>query len=174
MKTLFFEIAKKMPRAVKCTPGMSLRSIRMDAAAGEAAMVIMADSYELVKAQLADRPLRYRSQGKTLSIFEGAASGPAGEQLFAFASVLPFNTEEALDVCEFLSLPDKPFDIEYLELSGTSFSAKCRAQLDIADAKAEGQDEKSPEAAEAAEAFFGSISGLLSRYTMGVIKQAEA
>ncbi len=172
--TLSFEIAKKMPRAVKGAPGLSLRSLHMDAAAGEAVMVLLADSYDTVRAQLTNFPLRHRMQGKALTIFEGAALGSCGEQLFAFAAALPFNTEEALDVCEFLALPDKPFAIDSVELAGTSFTVKAHAELP--ETEQETAVDEAADAAEAntaAEAFYDSISELLARYNMGVIKAQE-
>ncbi len=182
-----------MPKAVKGTPGMSLRSLHMDAAAGEASMVIMAEDYAMVRSQLAGQPLRHRTQGKALSVFEGAADGACGEQLFRFASGLPFNTEEAQDVCEFLALEDKPFSVDSVELSGTSFSLKAHAELagaantetdetaaaasesvSIAAESAVVAHEEDPAASEAsvakAEAYYDRLSELIARYQMGVIK----
>ena len=162
MKVLDFEIAKKMPRPVRGLPGMSLRSLHMDAALGEASMVVMADAYGQLRSQMAGLPLRHKVSGKTMTIFEGAAAGSCGAQLFAFAKTLPFNTEEALDLCEFLALPEKPFAISSVELAGTSLSIKAQAQLPASE---------DPEAEkEAAADFYDQLSEILARYNMGVIK----
>ncbi len=176
MAGISFEIAKKMPKAVKGAPGMSLRTLRMDAETGEASMVIMAENYTTVRAQLADYPLRHRTQGKTLCIFESAALGSVGGQLFAFAGELPFNTEEALDVCEFLTLPDKPFTVRRVELEGTTFSVKAEAQLSGAEGGLQQQELDTTDASktdaeeELVQAYFDSLAPLLARYNMGVIK----
>ena len=175
MAGISFEIAKKMPKAVKGAPGMSLRTLRMDVETGEASMVIMAESYTAVRAQLADYPLRHRTQGKTLCIFESAALGSVGGQLFAFAGELPFNTEEALDVCECLALPDKPFTVKRVELEGTTFSVKAEAQLPGAEGGLQQESEntdasKTDAEEELAQAYFDRLAPLLARYNMGVIK----
>jgi hypothetical protein len=164
MKTLSFEIAKKMNRPPAGAPGLQLSSVKGDGL--KAVMVISSASYQELKDKVTAMhqqglPINYRTRGKSLEVTAYPADSlDALSVLFSYASQLEFAEDGAQDVIDFcagsrafLSGVMRPVSIA---LDRDSLSLRMSASL---------ADDEDP------EAFYGSLMELLSKADMGVIKR---
>lgn len=162
---LKFEFARKMNKPAKGASGITLRSINGDGL--ECSMVIMANEYKDIRAGLAN----YRmltgcdisaiTRGKSLEIKAVAASddeNDALDHIFDYAKTLKFNTEDALDVCEFYceAFADKAFKPSNITLSPDSLSIQVIADI----------DNESEE-----DAIYSGLDAICSKYNVGIIKK---
>ena len=158
MAELSFEIAKKLQKPQKGAAGLTLRSVQlcMDEGA-ESQIIVLAAEYGMIKEQARNNAgIHCRAMGKSLRVYSDDPRALAD-----FAKTLPFNSEEALDVFEFLApaLRSEDFEILSAELEPGSMSVKCRKAM-------EGEE---PDPAEA-ERFYGRLAAELEKYDMVVIK----
>ena len=170
MAELSFEIARKLQKPQKGAPGLTLRSLRLLPCGAEAAgtqepadaaslnqVIVLADEYGMIK-ELARNTegVRCRAMGKSLRI---TADDPSA--LADFAKALPFNSDEALDVFDFLSsaLRSEEYRVLSASLEPGSMSVRCVKEFEGEQIPSEG-----------AEAFYEALSAELDRYSMGIIK----
>ena len=149
MAKVEFEIAKKLPKPLKKEAGIALRGLDLEP--GKCSLLMLSDSYELFKEQIKNTEgLRYAVRGKSLEVF--TAGDP--KLLVSFGRGVSFNTEEALDIFEYLeeALGGAAYIIEAFSMNPGSFTVKCSTETD------------------SKEAFFEQLSASLDKYNMGMIK----
>ena len=149
MAKVEFEIAKKLLRPLKTEPGITLRDFTYNEE--KCSFLMLADGYDMFKEQIRNNAeLRYAVRGKSLEVFSKNGLKP----LVDFGSGIAFNTEESLDIFEYLSaaLSAAEYGIDSISMSSGSFSLCCSAETSDKDA------------------FFTKISASLDKFGMGIIK----
>ncbi|MBQ3579191.1 MAG: hypothetical protein II974_11075 [Firmicutes bacterium] len=164
MKTLTFEIAKKMGRPAAGASGILLSSVRGDGM--KAVMVISSSSYDELKERVSSMhqqglPINYRTRGKSLEVTASPGNGiDALAVLFSYASQLEFALDDAQDVMGFCagcrSFLDGCMEPLSIALDKDSLSLKMKAQIG---------DEEDP------QGFYERLMEILTKADMGVIKQ---
>jgi hypothetical protein len=168
MAELRFEIAKKLQKPQKGAAGLTLRSFQFSREAEPDAnqVILLAENYGMIKEQARSHEgIRCRAMGKSLRVSSDDAAALAD-----FAKDLPFNSEEALDVFEFLApaFRSEAFTVDTAVLEPGSMSVKCVTQIAGLTAE-DGSESDEPDPA-AAESFYSALSAELDRYSMGIIK----
>ncbi|MBR0140286.1 MAG: hypothetical protein IJM17_08380 [Firmicutes bacterium] len=164
MKTISFEIAKKMSRPPAGAPGIQLSSVKGDDM--KAVMVISSADYAGLKERVSSMqqkglPVSYRTRGKSLEItaFPGSGTG-ALSVLFSYAGGIDFALDDAADVMAFCAGAKDALGgrvkLRSIALDKDSLSLKAEAEL---------EDDEEP------ESFYSGLMELLSKADMGVIKQ---
>lgn len=189
MARLSFEIAKKLQKPQKGAPGLTLRSLQLKVAVGEEPpaetvqeqpavdgqgkpsgaagkdaasqpvnqVIVLADDYGMIKEQARNTEgIRCRAIGKSLRI-----SSDDPRRLADFAAALPFNSEEALDVFEYLkeAMRDGSYSLISASLEPGALSVLCEKEFE--------GEKVDPSAA---QEFYSGLSSKLDRYSMGIIK----
>ncbi len=172
MAELSFTIAKKLQKPQKGAPGITLRSVLCSGE--ENYMIVLAAEYGFIRERVRNAEgLHYRVMGKSLRV-----SADSAQLLASFARDIAFNSEEALDVFEFLdeAYKEGEYRIERIELEPGSFSAYCKKEFEDAEGS-EGEQSGEPDAEQVAgpsesvrEAFYTELSARLEKYDMGIIK----
>lgn len=100
-----FEIAKKLEKIPANVKGNSLRSIKADGDAAQ--MIIVADAYGDIKNAVenfrmaTNADIAFRMRGKSIDI--SVMGKDALLKLAEFAKAISFNSEDAMDVLEFIN-----------------------------------------------------------------------
>ncbi|MCF0151667.1 MAG: hypothetical protein HUJ80_09695 [Firmicutes bacterium] len=163
MRTVAFEIAKKMGKTPAGTGGYVLSSLKWDGE--EASLLLKAGDLQAVKSRIDDDrtgseapALHYRSRGKSLEV-----CGSSLPLLLRFASQLDFASDDVCDVLAYAA--NDPFregpavKWKSLLLDKDSLSLKMEAEL---------ADDAEP------EDFFARLMPGLERFGMGIIKNENA
>lgn len=165
MKTISFEIAKKMGKAPVGTAGYLLSSMKWQGE--DASMVLKAGDLEAVKAMIEDlrgqEPgLHYRARGRSLEVYSECApqEDPAAalQRLIRFGASLDFASDDTADVMAFASKTEdgRPdFQVTAFLLDQNSLSLKAQAFA---------EDDADP------EDFYRQLVPILRTYGMGVMK----
>lgn len=149
MAKVEFEIAKKLPKPLKKEAGIALRGLDLEP--GKCSLLMLSDSYELFKEQIKNTEgLRYAVRGKSLEIF----TNEDPKLLVQFGRGISFNSEDALDIFEYLeeAFLQDGYIVEAFTMNSGSFTVNCSAETDNK------------------EALFEQLSASLDKYNMGVIK----
>lgn len=169
MKTINFDIFKKLSKPLPNAPGISLRSIKCGQDPGFAEASILAQDYGPLRESLAafrmSRPanIKSRTRGKTL-VLRSEGEG-ALHLLMEFLCSINFSSEELMEFFDFyeknflaaseafarVELKDVELDLEHVRLG-------CSAKL---------EDEEDP------ELLYSGIGPALERRAMGVAKDIE-
>ena len=149
MAKIEFELAKKLSRPLRTEPGITLRDVSL--ADGKCSLLMLSDSYELIKEKIKNTEgLHYAGRGRSLEVF----TQETPKLLVSFGRDVSFNTEEALDIFEYLdeALSQSVYNVEAFSTAPGSFTVYCSAETDDKDA------------------LFEHLSESLDKYNMGVIK----
>lgn len=113
-----FEIAKKLEKVPSNVKGNSLRSIKADGDAAQ--MIIVADAYGDIKNSVenfrmaTNADIAFRMRGKSIDI--SVMGENALIKLAEFAKGISFNSEDSMDVLEFIN-KNMPLDgCEFIEM----------------------------------------------------------
>ena len=185
MKTISFDIVKKMHKAAAAEPGVQLSSLKADRASGSAVLTGANNAAvrESVAAfrSLTGFPIGCRARGRSIQVFSEAPELWGGSSLgvlLEFLKGVSFASEDVLDVLEFCGLPAEygfgTLRLEHIDMDRERMELGATAEILSEDAHeddaAEILSENSPED-EAAEAVYSELMPVLERYEMGVIKQ---
>lgn len=153
-----FEIAKKLEKLPSNLKGNSLRSIKADRDAAQ--MIIVADAYGAIKSEvenfrmLTNADISFRMRGKSIDISvlgsdiiipgtteastvrRHAKADDAINKLMEFAKLIPFNSEDAMDVIEFWN-KNMPFEnCEFVEIDMDQNRLKLTMKTEVLDQEA--------------------------------------
>ena len=162
---LTFEFAKKISKPAKGAAGIILRSV--SGTPDACSMIIMAADYQDIRAGIANyrmltgHGITAVSRGKSLEIKAESVSEEnfsAMDCIFDYAKALKFNTEDAIDVCEFYSevFANKALTPVNIELSPDSLSLLVSTYID------DGEE---------AETIYSGLDEVCSKYNVGIVKE---